>query len=152
VHIAGITPHPTDAFMAQCARQLTDPMDGFFLGKRYLIHDRDAKFLHGFDQILRASGMEPVVLPPRSPNLNAYCERFVRSIKEEALQQMIVIGEASLGAVIQSYLAHYHHERNHQGLGNQLIVAEPGMEHQRGVVVRRKRLGGLLSYYHRKAA
>jgi putative transposase len=152
VQIAGITPYPTDAFMAQCARQLTDPMDGFLLGKRYLLHDRDTKFLHGFDQILRASGVEPVVLPPRSPNLNAYCERFVRSIKEEALQQMIVIGEASLRAVIQSYLAHYHHERNHQGLGNQLIVAEPGMEHQRGAVVRRKRLGGLLSYYHRKAA
>jgi putative transposase len=93
VHIAGITPHPTDGFMAQCARQLTDPMDGFLLGKRYLIHDRDTKFLHGFDQILRASGVEPIVLPPRSPNLNAYCERFVGSIKEEALQQMIMIGE-----------------------------------------------------------
>ena len=152
VHIAGITPHPTDAFMAQCARQLSDPMDGFLLGKRYLIHDRDTKFLHGFDQILRASGVKPVVLPPRSPNLNAYCERFVRSIKEEALQQMIMIGEASLRSVIQSYLAHYHHERNHQGVGNQLIVADPSMEHQRGFVVRRKRLGGLLSYYHREAA
>jgi transposase InsO family protein len=152
VQIAGITPHPTDTFMAQCARQLSDPMDGFLLGKRYLIHDRDTKFLHGFDRILRASGVEPVVLPPRSPNLNAYCERFVRSIKEEALQQMIVIGEASFRSVIQSYLAHYHHERNHQGLGNQLIVGEPGMEHQRGFVVRRERLGGLLSYYHREAA
>jgi putative transposase len=152
VHIAGITPHPTDAFMAQCARQLSDPMDGFLLGKRYLIHDRDTKFLHGFDQILRASGVEPIVLPPRSPNLNAYCERFVRSIKEEALQQMIMIGEASLRSVIQSYLAHYHHERNHQGVGNQLIVADPSMEHQRGFVVGRKRLGGLLSYYHREAA
>jgi putative transposase len=152
VHIAGITPHPTDAFMAQCARQLSDPMDGFLLGKRYLIHDRDTKFLHGFDQILRASGVEPVVLPPRSPNLNAYCERFVRSIKEEALQQMIMIGEASLRSVIQSYLAHYHHERNHQGVGNQLIAADPSMEHQRGFVVGRKRLGGLLSYYHREAA
>jgi len=152
VHIAGITPHPTDAFMAQCARQLTDPLDGFLLGQRYLIHDRDTKFLLGFDRMLRASGVEPVVLPPRSPNLNAYCERFVRSIKEEALQQMIVIGEASLRSVIQSYLAHYHHERNHQGLGNQLIVPESGMENQCGLVVRRERLGGLLSYYHREAA
>ena len=151
-HLAGITPHPTDAFMMQCARQLTDPLDGFLLDKRYLIHDRDTKFLYGFDQMLRASGVEPVVLPPRSPNLNAYCERFVRSIKEEALQQMIVIGEACLCSVIQSYLTHYHHERNHQGLGNQLIVPESGMKHQRGLVVRRERLGGLLSYYHREAA
>ena len=152
VHLAGITPHPTAAFMTQCVRQLTDPWDGFLLGKRYLIHDRETKFLYGFDQKLRASGVEPIVLPPRSPNLNAHCERFVRSIKEEALNQMIVIGEAALRSVIQSYLAHYHHERNHQGLGNQLIVPESGMEHQRGWVVRRERLGGLLSYYHREAA
>jgi putative transposase len=152
VHVAGITPHPTEAFMTQCARQLTDPLDGFLRGKRYLIYDRDTKFLYGFDRILRASGVEPVVLPPRSPNLNAYCERFVRSIKDEALNQMIVIGEAALRDVIQSYLSHYHHERNHQGLRNQLIVPESGMENQRGFVVRRERLGGLLSYYHREAA
>jgi transposase InsO family protein len=152
VDIAGMTPHPTEAFMAQCARQLTDPMDGFLLGKRYLLHDRDTKFLHGFDWALCASRVEPVVLPPRSPNLNAYCERFVRSITEEVLQQMIVIGEASLRSVIQSYLAHYHHERNHQGRGNQLIVPESSIEHSRGFVVRRERLGGLLSYYHREAA
>ena len=151
VHIAGITPHPTDAFMPQCARQLTDPIDGFLLGKRYVIHDRDTKF-HAFDRLLRASGVEPVVLPPRSPNRNAHCERFVRSIKEEALNQMIMIGEASLRSVIQSYLVHYHHERNHQGLGNQLIVAEPAWGSRRGSVVRRERLGGLLSYYHREAA
>jgi putative transposase len=152
VHRVGITPHPTDAFMTQCARQLTDPLDGFLLGKLYLIHDRDTKFLYGFDRMLHASGVEPVVLPPRSPNLNAYCERFVRSIKDEALNQMIVIGEAVLHSVIQSYLAHDHHERNHQGLGNQLMVPESGIEHQRGFVVRRERLGGLLSYYHREAA
>jgi putative transposase len=152
VHVAGITPHPTDSFITQCARQLTDPFEGFLLEKRYLLHDRDEKFRHGFDRTLRASSVEPIVLPPWSPNLNAYCERFVRSIKEEALNQMIVIGEAVLRTVIQSYLTHYHHERNHQGLGNQLIVPESGMEKQCGVVVRRERLGGLLSYYHREAA
>jgi transposase InsO family protein len=152
VHIAGITPHPTDAFMTRCARQLTDPLDGCLLGKRYLLHDRDEKFVHGFDRMLRASGVKPVVLPPRSPTLNAYCEGFVRSIKDEALNQMIVIGEAALRTVIQSYLAHYHHKRNHQGLGNQLIVPESGMEKQRGLVRRRERLGGLLNYYYREAA
>ena len=152
VYLTGITPYPNDAFIRQCARQLTDPFDSFLRGTRYLLHDRDTKFVHGFDQMLRASGVEPLVLPPRSPNLNAYCERFVRSIKEEALNQMIVIGEAALRTVIQSYLVHYHHERNHQGLGNQLIVPEPSMGSQRGSVVRRERLGGLLSYYHREAA
>src|SRR5919205_1158070 len=121
VQIAGITPYPTAAFMQQCARQLTDPCDGFLLGKRYLIHDRDTKFTQMFDGFLKSSGVEPLLLPPRSPNLNAHCERFVRSIKEEALTQIILLGERSLYYVIEQYLAHYHAERNHQGLGNQLI-------------------------------
>jgi putative transposase len=86
VQIAGITPHPTAAFMQQCARQLTDPFEGFLGGKGYLIHDRDTKFTPAFDALLKASGVEPVLLPPRSPNLNAHCERFIRSIKEEALE------------------------------------------------------------------
>ena len=110
------------------------------------------KFRHGFDRTLRASSVEPTVLPPRRPNLNAYGERFVRSITEEALHQMIVSGEAALRTVIPSYLPHDHHERNHQGLGNQLIVPESGMEKPCGLVVRRERLGGLLSYSHREAA
>src|SRR5262252_2021757 len=113
VHIAGITPHPTAAFMQQCARQLTDPFDGFLLGKRYLIHDRDTKFTQAFDTLLKTSGVEPVVLPPRSPNLNAHCERFVRSIKEEALNGVLMLGERSLHSIIQQYLVHYHTERNH---------------------------------------
>src|SRR5215468_5840839 len=87
VQVAGITPHPTAAFMQQCARQLTDPFEGFLLGKRYLLHDRDTKFTHAFGTLLKDSGVEPVLLPPRSPNLNAHCERFVRSIKEEALKR-----------------------------------------------------------------
>jgi putative transposase len=123
VQMAGITPHPTDAFMQQCARQLTDPFEGFLLGKRYLLHDRDEKFVHGFDWILRTSGVEPIVLPPRSPNLNAYCERFVRSIKEEALDHMVMLGEQALSYALHQYLAHYHTERNHQGLDNQLSEA-----------------------------
>src|SRR6266478_181743 len=152
VQIAGITPHPTAAFMQQCARQLTDPCDGFLLGKRYLIHDRDTKFTQAFDGLLKGSGVEPIVLPPRSPNRNAHCERFVRSIKEEALAQMIMLGERSLYYAIQQYLAHYHHERNHQGLDNQRIAPEPEHNDQGGAVVRRDRLGGLLSYYYREAA
>jgi transposase InsO family protein len=114
VQIAGITPHPTAAFMQQCARQLTAPYDGFLLGKRYLLHDRGTKFTQAFDGLLKDSGVEPVLLPPQSPNLNAHCERFVRSIKEEVLGQMLLLGEQSLFYVIQQYLAHYHAERNHQ--------------------------------------
>lgn len=102
--------------------------------------------------MLKASGVEPILLPPRSPNLNAYCERFVRSIKEEALERMVMLGEHSLYYVIQQYLAHYHHERNHQGLKNRLIAPQGEIGGPRGHVVRRARLGGLLSYYHREAA
>jgi putative transposase len=152
VHIAGITPHPTAAFMQQCARQLTDPFEGFLLSKRYLLQDRDTKFTQAFDALLKENGVEPVLLPPRSPNLNAHCERFVRSIKEEALEQMVMLGERSLYYAIHQYLAHYHTERNHQGLDNQLITPESGIENHSGQVKRRKRLGGLLSYYHREAA
>jgi putative transposase len=152
IEIAGITPHPTAAFMQQCARQLTDPFDGFLLGKCYLIHDRDTKFTQAFDGFLKANGVEPIVLPLRSPNLNAHCERFVRSIKEEALAQMVMLGERSLYYALQQYLAHYHHERNHQGLDNHLIAPEPEHNDQGGAVVRRDRLGGLLRYYYREAA
>jgi putative transposase len=152
VHIAGITPHPTAAFMQQCARQLTDPFDGFLMDKRYLLHDRDTKFTQAFDAFLKDRGVEPIVLPPRSPNLNAHCERFIRSIKEETLDQMLMLGEQSLSYVIQQYLVHYHAERNHQGLNNQLIAPELGLESHSGQVRHRERLGGLLSYYYRDAA
>src|SRR3989442_9546673 len=106
VRVAGITPHPTAAFMQQCARQLTDPFAGFLLGKRYLIHDRDTTFTQAFDGLLKDSGVEPLVLPVRSPNLNAHCERFVRSIKEEVLAQMVMLRERSLYYTIQQCLAH----------------------------------------------
>ena len=152
VEIAGITPHPNASFMQQCARQLTDHFDGFLLGKRYLIHDRDTKFTDAFDDYVRDNGIEPVVLPPRSPNLNAHCERFVRSITEEALNRMIFMGEASLQYTLTQYLSHYHAERNHQGLGNQLIIPEPDVDRASGPVNRRERLGGMLSYYYREAA
>jgi transposase InsO family protein len=122
VQIAGITPHPTAAFMQQCARQLTDSFNGFLLGKRYLLHDRDTTFTPAFEALLQGSGVEPIVLPPRSPNLNAHGERSVRSIKEEALDQMVRFGERGLHHVISQYLMHYHTERNHQGLGNVCIA------------------------------
>jgi len=152
VHIAGVSSNPNEAFVMQCARQLTDHCDGFLLGKRYLIHDRDTKFTQAFDQLLRDSGVEPIVLPPRSPNLNAHAERFVRSIKSEALDQMIIMGEASLRHILKQYLAHYHTERNHQGLDNQLIEPEAEVVDRASQVEHRERLGGLLSYYHREAA
>ena len=152
VHIAGMAPHPTAAFMQQCARQLTDPFDGFLVGKCDLIHDRDTKFTQAFDALLKASGVQPLLLPPRSPNLNAHCERFVRSIKEEALERMVMVGERALYHAIHHYLAHYHTARNHQGLDNRRIMPEGGVGCQTGQGIQQERLGGLLHYYYREMA
>ena len=104
-----------------------------------------------FDELLGAVGIEPVKLPPRSPNLNAYAERFVKSIKTESLDRMILFGEKSLRHVIVEYLCHYHSERNHQGIDN-VIPYPDGRLKNAGKVVRSERLGGLLSFYHREAA
>ena len=91
------------------------------MGKRYLIHDRDSLFTSAFSETLASAGVETVRLPARSPNLNAYAERFVRSIKESCLDRLILVGEESLRRAVREFVAHYHHERNHQGLGNVLI-------------------------------
>src|SRR5262249_38600672 len=97
-------------------------------------------------------GIKSVKLPPRSPNLNAYAERFVRSIKESCLERMILFGEESLRIAIDNFVAHYHSERNHQGLANRLISPEAEDVRNAGVVQRRQRLGGMLNYYYRAAA
>jgi hypothetical protein len=94
---------------------LTDAVNGFFAGKRYLIHDRDPLYTKDFLAILAGSGIESVKLPPRSPNLNAYAERFVRTIKEGCLEQMILFGEDSLRKAFREFVAHYNLGRNHQG-------------------------------------
>jgi putative transposase len=145
VPLAGMTPHPTETFMTPCARPLTDPLDGFRLGTRYLLHDRDETFVQGFDRMWRASGVAPITLPPRRPHRNADGERFVRSIKEAAPQQMLARGAASLRSGLQSYLTHDHHERHRQGLANHRIAAEPAIGNPSGQVRRRARLGGLLT-------
>ena len=152
VHIAGITPDPNDAFMVQIARKLTDVVDGFLLDTRYLILDRDTKYSRAFRGFLERESIEILRLPPRSPNLNAYAERFVRSIKEEMIHRLIFFGEASLGRVLREYMVHYHVERNHQGLDNRLITPSAVVTLPQGRVHRRERLGGMLSYYHRDAA
>ena len=152
VEIAGIAPIANGLWMNQVARNLTDAEQGILTGKRYLIHDRDPLFTAEFLSMIADTGVEPVKLPPRSPNLNAYAERFVRSIKESCLDRMIFFGEESLRTAIRNFIAHYHHERNHQGLANQLISPEPGHLSNTGKVERRQRLGGMLSYYYRAAA
>ncbi len=152
VHFAGSTTTPDEIWIKQIARNLTAADEGFLEGKRYVLIDRDTKFSTAFRCLLKGAGAEPVLLPPRSPNLNAYLERFHRSLKAECLERIIFFGESSLRKAITEFLAHYHAERNHQGLDNRLIA--PGKEVGRdyGQVECRERLGGLLNYYYRQAA
>jgi len=118
VHVAGITTRPDETWMLQIGRNLVDEPDGALAGKRYLIIDRDTKYSKRFREFVEEGGTEVIRLPPLSPNLNAFAERFVRSIKEECLGKMIFFGQGSLRRAITEYVAYYHEERNHQGLEN----------------------------------
>jgi transposase InsO family protein len=152
VHRAGVTPGPDERWMMQIGRNLTDGFDGFLQDKRFVIMDRDGKYTDAFRALLSRAGVQVVRLPARSPNLNAWIERFVRSVKEECLDRMIFFGEASLRRAVREFIAHYHAERNHQGLGNRIIQPEKQSARASGPVRCRERLGGMLRYYYRDAA
>jgi transposase InsO family protein len=143
---------PNGAWTTQVARQWTDAVDGFLRKTRYLIHDRDPVFTTRFRDTLRGASVECVRIPPRSPNLNAYAERFVRSIKSECLAQIVPLGERHLRKAVTEYTEHYHRERNHQGLDNRLIENPRDERARKGAVLCRRRLGGTLNYYYREAA
>ena len=149
VHLAGATPNPGESFMAQIARNLTDAVDGFLLGHRFLICDRDSKFSEQFRRILKNAGVYVIRTPHQAPNCNAYAERFVLSIKSECLRRMIFFGEASLHRAITQYLDHYHGERAHQGLANNRIESRDVTSV--GEIQCRERLGGILKHYYRAA-
>src|SRR5262249_39448072 len=114
--------------------------------------DRDSKFTDQFRAILAAAGVEPVLLPPKSPNCNAFLERFFRGLKEEALEKFIFFSETALRRTVEEYLLHFHGERNHQGLDHRIPVPGPEVGRKEGELVCRERLGGYLKYYYRQAA
>lgn len=150
VHVLGSTPHPTELFMSQMVRLATAADDGVLVGHRTLICDRDRKWSRAVRQQLGDASIRMVLTPERAPNANAYAERFVRSIKEECLNRMIPLGERHFRRALAEFVAHYHGERNHQGLDNELIVGTSPRAAE-GHVSRRSRLGGLLNYYERAA-
>jgi hypothetical protein len=154
VCLAGVTPHPDENWMKQMARNATLEGWGFLANCRYLLPDRDGKFCPAFDRIIELGNVKPISLPARSPNLNAYSERWVKSVKEECLGKLILLGESSLRRALQAYELHYHEERNHQGKGNRLLFprqTQP-VDGDQGSVQCHQRLGGLLKYYYREAA
>jgi putative transposase len=152
VDIAGITVHPDEPWMRQMARNVTMEGCGALRDCCYLLHDRDTKYTQSFRTIIASGQVEPLVLPAHSPNLNAYSERWVRSVKEECLSKVILIGERSLRRALGEYVEHYHGERNHQGKGNVLLFPQCANTRPDGHVQCRERLGGLLRYYHQQAA
>ena len=148
----GITPYPDGAWMLQIGRNLTDALTGFLLAKHFLIMDRDSIFHAAFRGLLEQAGIRPVRTPPSSPNCNAHLERFHGSFKREVADRMIFFGERHLRHSIDEFLKYYHGERNHQGLGGQIIDPPKGIGSSEGKVRRRERLGGMLKYYYRDAA
>src|SRR5215469_8484226 len=153
VSIAGITDHPEACWVRQVACNATWEGMGQLNGCRYLLHDRDAKFGVEFCETLAAGGMRCLRLPPRSPNLNAFAERWVRSVKEECLSHLILFGERSLRKALTQFQEHFHAERNHQGKGNVILfpTTDQAVPGRAGPVRCRERLGGLLRYYSRAA-
>lgn len=146
VQITGIVEQAYGSWMEQMARNLSDPFAGFLRDKRYLVHDRDTLFTKAFRRILKASGIKTIRTTPMSPNLTPVIERFIRSIKAECLNKMLIFGEAHLKYVVSSYIDHYHQERPHQGIGNQIIDPLPQGD---GEIICQERLGGLLKSYRR---
>ena len=153
VSLARITRHPTERWMEQMARNAIDEESGHLHQLRYLLHDRDTKFCASCRAMLGTGNVKCLALPPRSPNLNALAERWVRSVKQECRSRLILFGEGSLQRALTEFLDHYHAERNHQGKGNVLLFpSRDTRQAGRGSAVQcRQRLGGLLNYYSRAA-
>lgn len=138
--------------MDQLARNAIDEDSGYLRRCRYLLHDRDTKFCASFRAIMTAGNVKCMALP-HSPNLNAFAERWVRSVKQECLSNLILLGEGSLRRALTEFLEHYHAERNHQGKRNVRLFPSPKTPQavSGSTVRRRPRLGGLLNYYSRAA-
>jgi transposase InsO family protein len=150
VRLAGVTPNPSGGWVTQQARNLVVDVDGRERPLRFLIHDRDAKFSAPFDEVFRTEGVEIIRTPFRAPNANAHAERFVRTLREECLDWLLIVGRRQLEHVLRGYVDHYNRERPHRALDlrppqpSQVIPlrAQPD-----AAVHRRDRLGGLIHEY-----
>ncbi len=156
VPLVGITCQPDAAWLAQQSRNFCITSEGFHPGSPVLIRDGDIKFNGSFDEILKSEGITIKKLPPRSPNLNAYAERWVQSIKHECLNHFLVFGENHLRHLTGEYLDYYHRLRPHQGIGNSppdsKIIPFEGIDPSPSQIRCESRLGGVLQHFYCKAA
>ena len=150
VHLAGCTTNPTGAWVVQQARNLS--FTNVLERMRFLIHDRDSKFTAAFDEVFRSEGITVIRTPLRAPQANAYAERFVRTVRNECLDWLLIIGRRHLEQVLRIYIQHYNRERPHRGLALQPPEPAQITEPRARAVARRDRLGGLLHEYYRAAA
>jgi putative transposase len=151
VHLAGCTTNPTGRWVTQQARNLS--FSGVFERMRFLIHDRDSKFTSAFDEVFRTEGIKVIQTPIRAPPANAFAERFVRTVRGECLDWLLILGRRQLERVLRIYIAHYNNERPHRGLA--LLPpesADAADQPTADEIERRDRLGGLIHEYHRTAA
>ena len=152
VPIAGISAEPDGPGVTQLMRHATDAEDGCLRHIRVLIHDRDPRFRPAVRDPLPPADVTHIRRSARAPNLNAYTERFVRTIKDSCLERLVLIGEGSRRRAVREFVAHDHHERNHQGLDHRLILPLSTAPPPRGRVPCRQRLGGMLHDDDRAAA
>ena len=151
VYLAGCTSEPTAAWVSQQARQILWPTPDRPSPVRFLIHDRDAKFSSGFDSVFVSEGIEIVLTPPQAPNANAVAERWVRTVREECLDHMLIFGERHLRRVLQEYITYYNTARPLGGLEQQApIPFAPPLSS--GPIRCRDVLNGLIHDYYRDAA
>ena len=149
VHVLGVTPHPTGAWVAQQARNLLMELEDRVGRFRLLLRDRDTKFTSAFDAVFAAEGIQVLRTPVRAPRANAYAERWVGTVRREVLDRMLIFGYRQLRSVLAEYTDHYNVHRPHRALGQRppLGSGEPPMFVPAGRVVRRDRLGGLIHEY-----
>ena len=151
VEIAGITPNPGGSFMAQVARNLTDHVDGFLRDKKFLILDNDSLFAKQFCGTLEDAGVMIGRTAFQAPDMNAFAERWVQTVKRECLSKLILFGEEHLRRTLSEFANHYHQDRPHQSLGNTPIAPTNSEPPDGEKVVVDERLGGLLRSYRRSA-
>jgi len=150
VHLAGVTAHPGSAWVTQQARNLA--IEGRLAGTQFLIRDRDAKYSGAFDEVFRSEGVPVIRTPIRSPKANAFAERFVKTVRRECLDHILVLGERHLNRILKEYVKHYNEARPHRGLSLETPKPQLASNRPGGEVVRVNRLGGLIHEYHRIAA
>jgi putative transposase len=155
VHLGGVTAHPNGCWVTQQARNLVLVLGERGRSVRFLVRDRDAKFSRGFDEVFRSEDGEVLVTPVRAPKANAFAERWVRTVRAECLDWLLIVGRGHLEQVLRIYVKHYNEHRPHRALGLEAPDPPAGLavvaEDESGWVRRRDLLGGLLHEYQRAA-